>query len=54
MRKKKTMMSVELDNVITLLRALFGPIVDSITNHTEFTMSWNHELLRWEQAKPLF
>ena len=41
-------MKVELNDVVNLLRTLLLPVVDSITDDTEFTAKWSHEFKKWK------
>lgn len=47
LKKKKAIVNVELDEVISLLRRLLSPIVESITKDREYVAEWNHSLRTW-------
>ena len=47
LKKKKAIVNVELDEVISLLRRLLSPIVESITKDKEYVAEWNHSLRTW-------
>lgn len=47
LKKKKALVSVELDDVADLLRTLLLPIVDSITNNREYTLKWDCKSRDW-------
>ncbi len=48
LKKKKALMNVELNDVVSLLRTLLMPIVDSIIDDTEYIVKWDHESQRWK------
>ena len=48
LKKKKALVKVELNDVVNLLRTLLLPVVDSITDDTEYTAKWDHESRRWK------
>ena len=48
LKKKKALVKVELNDVVSLLRTLLLPLVDSIIDDTEYTAKWDHELKKWE------
>ena len=48
LKKKKALVKVELNDVVNLLRTLLLPVVDSITDDTEFTAKWSHEFKKWK------
>ena len=48
LKKKKTLVNVELNDVVELLRTMLLPIVESITQDREYVALWNHEFKRWE------
>lgn len=48
LRKKKALVNVELVDVVTLLKELLLPIVESITENTDFSAKWDHESLSWK------
>ena len=49
LKKKRTMVSVELDEAIALLEKLLLPIVDSIVSQTEYTAVWDYDRKEWKQ-----
>ncbi len=48
LKKKKALVHVELDEVVTLLRILLLPIVNSINSGEEYAAEWDHESCRWK------
>ena len=47
LKKKKALVNVELVEVISLLRGLLLPIVESFTKDQEYVAKWNHEQRSW-------
>ena len=47
LKKKKAMVNVELVEVVGMLRTFLLPIVDSITNDTDYSAEWDHASRRW-------
>lgn len=47
-KKKKAMIDVEFGDAVALIRKLLGPIVDSITNESDFHASWDSKELVWK------
>lgn len=48
LKKKKALVNVELVDVVSLLRKLLLPIVDSITNDQEYVSKWDHKIRNWK------
>ena len=48
LKKKKAMIDVEFGDAVALIRKLLGPIVDSITNESDFHASWDSKELVWK------
>lgn len=48
LKKKKTLVSAELVDVVNLLKALLLPIVDSIVNNREYTAKWDYKCRDWK------
>ena len=48
LKKKNTLIKVDLEDVVDLLRTLLFPIVESIRNNMENGAKWNHEFHSWE------
>lgn len=49
LKRKKTLVNVELVNVVDLLRSLLLPIVACITGDKEYAANWNHESRSWKK-----
>ena len=49
LKKKKALVNVELNDVVNLLRTLLLPVVDSITDDTEYNARWEHESKIWKR-----
>lgn len=47
LKKKKALVSAELEDVVRLLRKLLLPVVDSIIDDTDYSLYWRHEDLNW-------
>ena len=47
-KKKKAMMDVELDEVVSVIRTLLLPIVESIVGNTEYSGEWDYESKSWK------
>lgn len=50
LKKKKALVNIELVEVISLLRRLLLPIVDSISNDQVYVAEWKHEQRSWTQS----
>lgn len=48
LKKKKALVNVELEKVVSLIKTLLLPIVDSIVSGTEYTSKWDHTLRSWK------
>ena len=48
LKKKKALMNVELEDVISLLRILLLPIVNSLINVTDYSAEWDHVSRSWK------
>ena len=48
LKKKKTLVSVELSDAIEVLKILLLPIVDSINDNGQLLSVWDHNLLCWK------
>ena len=48
LKKKKALVTVELDEVVSIIKVMLLPIVDSITSGTDFYLKWNHTSGSWE------
>lgn len=48
LKKKKALVTVELDEVVSIIKAMLLPIVDSITSGTDYYLKWNHTSGSWE------
>lgn len=48
LKKKKALVNVELEDVVSVIKALLLPIADSITDSTEHSLKWNHISRSWE------
>lgn len=48
LKKKNTLIKVDLEDVVDLLRTLLFPIVESIRNNIENGAKWNHEFHSWK------
>lgn len=48
LKKKKTHLTIELVDVVELLKELLLPIINSINDCKEFSVKWNHESRIWE------
>lgn len=47
-RKKRALISIELEEVVRILRCLLEPIIGCINNNMDFKGVWNHILQIWE------
>ena len=47
-QKKKALVNVELEKVVSLIKTMLLPIVDSIVSGTEYTSKWDHTLRSWK------
>lgn len=47
LKKKKALVNVELGEVINMLKTMLLPIVDSITNDTDYLLNWDHVSRSW-------
>lgn len=47
MKKKRALVNAELGDVVELLKTLLLPIVESITQNTEYLANWNCESQSW-------
>lgn len=48
LKKKKAMINVELEDVISLLKTMLLPVVECINNDTELSDKWNHISRSWK------
>lgn len=48
LKKKKALVNVELEKVLSLIKTMLLPIVDSIASGTEYTSKWDHTLRSWK------
>ena len=48
LKKKKALVSAELEEVVSLLKTVLLPIVDSITSGTEYSLKWDHTSRSWK------
>lgn len=48
LKKKKALVNVELEKVVSLIKTMLLPIVDSIVSDTEYTSKWDHTLRSWK------
>lgn len=48
LKKKKALVNVELEKVVSLIKTMLLPIVDSIVSSTEYTSKWDHTLRSWK------
>ena len=47
-KKKKTLLNVELLEVIDVIKAVLLPIVESIRDNKEYRLKWNHQIRSWQ------
>ena len=47
-KKKKTLLNVELLEVIDVIKAVLLPIVESIRDNKEYSLKWNHQIRAWQ------
>lgn len=47
-KKKKTLLNVELLEVIDVIKAVLLPIVESIRDNKEYRLKWNHQIRAWQ------
>ena len=47
-KKKKTLLNVELLEVIDVIKAVLLPIVESIRDNKEYRLKWNHKIRAWQ------
>ena len=45
------MLSVELEDVVNLLKMLLNPIVESITGNKDYSAKWDHESRSWKAIR---
>ncbi len=48
LKKKKALVNVELEEVVSLLKTMLIPIIDSIASGTEYTSKWDHTSRSWK------
>ena len=48
LKKKRALVSVELADVISLMKTLLQPIIQSITEDKEYVANWDHETHGWK------
>lgn len=48
LKKKKALVNVELEKVVSLIKTMLLPIVDSIASGTEYTSKWDHTTRSWK------
>ena len=48
LKKKKALLSAELEDVVNLLKMLLNPIVESITGNNDYSAKWDHESRSWK------
>lgn len=48
LKKKKALVNVELEKVVSLIKTMLLPIVDSIASGTEYTSKWDYTLRSWK------
>ncbi len=48
LRKKKTMITISFSDMLTVIRQLFIPIVESIVNGNEFYFTWDYNDKKWK------
>lgn len=48
LKKKKALVNVELEKVVSLIKTMLLPIVESIVSGTEYTSKWDHTLRSWK------
>ena len=48
LKKKKALVNVELEKVVSLIKTMLLPIVDSIVSGTEYKSKWDHTLRSWK------
>lgn len=48
LKKKKALVNVELEKVVSLIKTMLLPIVDSIVSGTEYASKWDHTLRSWK------
>ncbi|MBQ5989744.1 MAG: nucleotidyl transferase AbiEii/AbiGii toxin family protein [Oscillospiraceae bacterium] len=46
-KKKKAMITVSLEETITVIEKLFSPVVESVEAGVRFNRKWNHEIQNW-------
>lgn len=47
-KKKKTLLNVELLEVIDVIKSVLLPIVESIRDNKEYRLKWNHQIRAWQ------
>ena len=47
-KKKKTLLNVELLEVIDVIKVVLLPIVESIRDNKEYRLKWNHQIRAWQ------
>lgn len=48
LKKKKALVNVELEKVVSLIKTMLLPIVESIVSGTEYISKWDHTLRSWK------
>lgn len=48
LKKKKALINVELDEVVSLIKTMLIPIVSSIESGTDFSLKWDHTFKSWK------
>lgn len=48
LKKKRALVNAKLDDVVTILRTLLLPIVDSITSGKDYLAQWDHTSRSWK------
>ena len=48
LKKKKALVNAELEEVVSLLKMMLLPIVDSIASGTEYSSKWDHTSRSWK------
>lgn len=48
LKKKKALVNAKLEDVVGMLRILLLPIVDSITDGTDYSVEWDHVSRSWK------
>ena len=50
LKKKNALMNIELIDVVELMKRLLLPVVDSIVNDKEYTLTWDYESQSWKKV----